>query len=86
MDICLNKSKLSKELSIPEKFILLSGRKCRQKARKLAKLNLYDVIYVFSKKEEFQYVVYYDENHNCFSWIYNDKIVFKDGNIVERYK
>ncbi len=49
-------------------LVVPSGRKCRQKARKLAKLNPNERIMVISKKGNMQYVAIEKSNH-FHTWI-----------------
>lgn len=58
------KSKFSKKYKLSEKLIIFSGRKCRQKARKLAKQNSQTGIIVISKKGNPVYWVFFDKDSN----------------------
>lgn len=60
------KSKFSKKYKLSERLIIFSGRKCRQKARKLAKQNSQTGIVVISKKGNPVYWVFFDEDSNSF--------------------
>jgi hypothetical protein len=60
------KSKFSKKYNLSEQLIIFSGRKCRQKARKLAKQNSQTQIVVISKKGNPIYWVFFDEYSNLF--------------------
>jgi hypothetical protein len=60
------KSKFSKKYNLSEKLIIFSGRKCRQKARKLAKQNSQTGIVVISKKGNPVYWVFFDESSNLY--------------------
>jgi 16S rRNA C1402 (ribose-2'-O) methylase RsmI len=53
------KSKFSKKYKISERLIIFSGRKSRQKARKLAKQNSQTGIVVISKKGNPVYWVFF---------------------------
>lgn len=60
------KSNFSKKYKVSERLIIFSGRKCRQKARKLARQNPQTGIVVISKKGNPVYWVYFDEYSNSF--------------------
>lgn len=60
------KSKFNKKYKISERLIIFSGRKCRQRARKLAKQNPQTGIVVISKKGNPVYWAYFDEDSNSY--------------------
>lgn len=60
----MNKQKLTNQFNISEHLIVSSGRKCRQKARKIAKQNSFIIVFVFSKKNNPVYFCFYDPYTN----------------------
>ena len=58
-----------------DKYIIKAGRKARQKARKLAKLNLDIRIAVVSKQGVVQYAVTVNKYYGIERWIYNKEVI-----------
>jgi hypothetical protein len=65
-------------------FLVKVGRKARQKARKLAKLNLDIRIVVVSKRGVVQYAVTINKYYGMKCWIYNKEVIMvRDHNHKE---
>jgi hypothetical protein len=58
-----------------DKYIIKAGRNARQKARKLAKLNLDTRIAVVSKRGVVQYAVTVGKYYEMECWIYNKEVI-----------
>jgi hypothetical protein len=69
----MNKVEIAERYGTTEEFVLMSGRKCRQKARKLSENSMNRVI-VVSKKGNLQFESYYGSRGTIYSNIY--RVVF----------
>lgn len=66
------------------KHVVRAGRKARQKARKLAKLNLETRIAVVSNKGVVQYTATVNKYYGMECWIYNKEVIMiRDHNYKE---